>query len=323
MSTQTNTLKKLMVATTAAFLLASCASTVSPPMGAAAARSKLMQLQSEPELASRATVEIRDAELAVAAAETPERDQVLGTHLVLLADQKIDIARYWAQSRLYEDQREALSKASEQARLDSRTLEATRAREEADRARNETNNARAAANSARNDAADAVEIANQARNAANSAQMEAEAARRATDAAIAETDALQLQIAALNARETDRGLVVTLGDVLFETGKYEIQGGNTSNLDKLAVFLNRYSDRTVSIEGHTDDVGDAQFNLGLSQNRANAVKDFLVSSGIDASRLSASGRGENSPIASNDNPTGRQQNRRVEVIIANSHMTSQ
>lgn len=331
------TLKQLVLGTTAVLLLAACASSLTPPQGAAAARGKLLQLQTDTQLASRAPVEIREAELAVLAAENPESDQALGKHLVLLADQKVDIARYWAQSRLYEDEREALSQASEQARLDSRTLEADRARNEsqraqadAARARNDANVARVAANAARSDAADALSDANAARRDtadaivdANIARNTATLARSDANAARQETEDLQQQIIELNARQTDRGLVVTLGDVLFETGQYTIQGGNYSNLDKLAVFLNRYADRTVTIEGHTDSVGEASFNQALSQNRANAVRDFLVSNGIASSRLTTLGQGEDAPIASNDSATGRQQNRRVEVIIANSLIASQ
>ncbi|KAF0188168.1 MAG: OmpA/MotB domain-containing protein, partial [Gammaproteobacteria bacterium] len=91
-----------------------------------------------------------------------------------------------------------------------------------------------------------------------------------------------------------------------------------SNLDQLAVFLNRYTDRSVTIEGHTDDVGNSASNQSLSQNRADAVRTYLVAEGVAVSRFVSSGMGESAPVASNDSATGRQQNRRVEVIIADA-----
>jgi outer membrane protein OmpA-like peptidoglycan-associated protein len=128
---------------------------------------------------------------------------------------------------------------------------------------------------------------------------------------------LQRQIDALQAKPTDRGLVVTLGDVLFDTGKAGLKAGATSNLNKLAAFLNQYPDRTVVIEGYTDSVGSEDYNQGLSERRADSVKAYLASQGIGATRLSALGRGESDPVAGNESAAGRQQNRRVEVIISN------
>ena len=93
---------------------------------------------------------------------------------------------------------------------------------------------------------------------ADMAKQEAERARR-------EAEELQRQVAELNAKATDRGLVVTLGDVLFETGKAELKGGAAVNLAKLATFLTQHPDRTVTIEGHTDNVGSEEYNQGLSQ----------------------------------------------------------
>jgi outer membrane protein OmpA-like peptidoglycan-associated protein len=238
-------------------------------------RNKLMRLQADPQLASRAPVALKDAEEAVQAAETLPKDKTLAHHLVWVADHKIDIASAQAQTRLLEDQRKGLSESRETARLDSRTREADIAHGEADRAK-----------------------------------QDAEWARQ-------QAEDLQRQIAELNAKATDRGLVVTLGDLLFETNKSELKGGAASNLSKLSAFLTKYPDRTVAIEGHTDSIGSDEYNLNLSQRRANSVQQFLLAQGIAANRLSASGKGENFPVASNDSASGRQMNRRVEVIIAN------
>ena len=120
---------------------------------------------------------------------------------------------------------------------------------------------------------------------------------------------------ALQAEATDRGMVMTLGDVLFATGKSDLAEGAHEKLDQLAAFLHRYTDRTLLIEGHTDAQGTAENNLALSQRRAEAVKVYLIIQSIDASRLTAVGRGSEAPIADNTTPEGRQRNRRVEIVI--------
>lgn len=146
---------------------------------------------------------------------------------------------------------------------------------------------------------------------------EVDVAREATADAKEETAELQRQIDALKAKPTDRGLVLTLGDVLFESGRAELKPGATSNLGQLVAFLAKYPSRTVAIEGHTDSVGGDDYNLGLSQRRADSVRSHLVSRGVDAARIIATGAGESAPVASNESAAGRQQNRRVEVIISN------
>jgi outer membrane protein OmpA-like peptidoglycan-associated protein len=301
MNIQIYRFRNLLTVTVMSLALAACSTSPTRPDGADTARSKLTALQSDSQLASRAPVEIKDAEIAVAAAEQPTKDKALATHLVIMADRKVEIARARAQSRLYEAQRTALGEQSEAARLASRTREADRARLDAGIARNEADSARLDTDIARRDAANA--------------RMDTEQARR-------EADDLQRQIAELNARETDRGLVMTLGDVLFDTGMSDLRGGATSNLAKLAVFLNKYEDRTVVIEGHTDSVGDNNYNFRLSQRRADSVRSYLIGQGIASNRLSAAGMGEDSPVASNDTATGRQQNRRVEIIISNTSVSS-
>lgn len=138
------------------------------------------------------------------------------------------------------------------------------------------------------------------------------------DMAHREADDLKAQIAALNARETERGLVITLGDLLFETDRAELRTGTANNLDKLAAFLASYPDRDVVIEGYTDNVGSADYNFDLSQRRAESVRGYLMTQGVDSGRISASGKGEGSPVASNSDSTGRQMNRRVEILITNT-----
>jgi outer membrane protein OmpA-like peptidoglycan-associated protein len=144
------------------------------------------------------------------------------------------------------------------------------------------------------------------------AQSKAEAERALALAAATRAASNEVEAAA-----KDRGLVLTLGDVLFATGRSDLRPGGNSTLDKLVVFLNEYPDRNVLIEGHTDDVGSLEMNQTLSQHRADAVKLYLTQHGIQSKRVVASGMGETQPIADNLSASGRQQNRRVEVIIKN------
>lgn len=146
---------------------------------------------------------------------------------------------------------------------------------------------------------------------------EADQAHNDAQNAREDSDDLRRQIAELNAKETERGLVVTLGDMLFETGKSQLKGNAAENLAKLSSFLKAYPDRTLMIEGHTDNVGSEESNLSLSQRRAESVRTYLLEQGISNNRLGAYGKGESSPVASNDSVSGRALNRRVEVIIAN------
>jgi outer membrane protein OmpA-like peptidoglycan-associated protein len=128
---------------------------------------------------------------------------------------------------------------------------------------------------------------------------------------------LQRQLDALNAKPTDHGLVLTLRDVLFTSGKADLKSGATSNLNRLVAFLEKYPNRSVAIRGYTDSVGNEDYNQGLSERRANSVKSYLSGQGIGSIRLSASGKGQSDPVAGNDSVAGRQQSRRVEVIISN------
>lgn len=125
----------------------------------------------------------------------------------------------------------------------------------------------------------------------------------------------QQQIDALGAQATDRGL--KLGDVMFEFGSADLSGDGARNLDRLVTFLNLNEGRDVLIEGHTDSVGSAAFNQGLSERRAESVRGYLSDHGIQRNKLAASGFGLAQPVANNNSDNGRQQNRRVEVIIAN------
>jgi len=131
----------------------------------------------------------------------------------------------------------------------------------------------------------------------------------------AELAASRAQLAALEAKQTDRGMVVTLGSVLFVTGEADLLPGAMQTVDRLAQYLRDNPERTVLIEGHTDSTGTDSINLRLSHERADAVRLGLLNRGIDGDRITTTGLGSSSPVASNDTPEGRQQNRRVEIII--------
>lgn len=288
--------KRVLMAGALALVLTACASTPPTPDGANAVRERLTALQNNPNLSDRARVEIREAEQAVRLAETPvsQKEAALGEHRVYMAETKVGIAEATATKNYAESQRELLAEAREEARLSARTQEADRARASANRSEAEARRAREAAEEARLD----------------QAQTRAQSAREAEE--------LQERIADLEAEATERGLVLTLGDVLFATGSADLQSGTNTKLDKVVEFLTEYPERKVAIEGHTDDVGDASYNQVLSQQRANAVMAYFTEQGISSYRISTRGLGESQPVASNDNPTGRQQNRRVEIIIENA-----
>jgi outer membrane protein OmpA-like peptidoglycan-associated protein len=294
LTTPRRSLKSLTLAAAVSCVLAACATTPQSPEGAAEVRSKLTRLQSDPNLADRAPLAVKEAETAVRIAEEPVgKDVALGAHRVYLADRKVEIAMAQASTRYAEDQRETLAEERERARLAARTREADRARADAD--------------AARAGAADAARIAS----------ADAERAAGAAGAAALEAAELQRQIDELQAKETDRGLVLTLGDVLFTSGQADLKAGVASNLGRLATFLSQNPGRNVEIEGHTDNVGSDEYNQALSQRRADSVRSFLIQQGIGPERIRTSGKGEHQPVADNESGGGRQQNRRVEVIIEN------
>lgn len=288
----------ITVAAAVAAILAGCASTPEAPVGSREVRNKLTTLQSDTALASQVRVAIEQTEAAVKLAETPQRDAELAAHRIYMADHMVDTTRATAETRLAESQRAALRQQADNARLAARTIEADIARADATQARSEASAAQMAALAARGDA---------------------EAARTATATAAAAADArrreLAEQIALLQARDTDRGIVLTLGDVLFASGSASLRPGTIGNLDRLVVFLDKYPDRNAVIEGHTDSMGSDMHNQDLSLRRADSVRSYIAGKGISSSRLTSVGKGEAQPLASNDSAAGRRQNRRVEIVI--------
>lgn len=133
---------------------------------------------------------------------------------------------------------------------------------------------------------------------------------------------LQQELAELRAKQTDRGIVVTLGDVLFDTDKARLKPAAYGTMDRVARVLKESAERRVLIEGHTDSTGSAEHNTALSERRADAVRTALLERGIPSAQMQAIGRGESTPVASNDNAGGRQANRRVELVFPEQPQTA-
>jgi len=262
--------------------LAACAPTPEGPGPAAAARAELSRLQSDATLAPLVPQEMHEAEAAVQLAEQSSAPSEVVAHRVYLAQREVEIARAVAEGRHADQERAALVAEQDHARLEARTTEAENAKGQAAMATAEADAART--------------------QAANAQQQASE---------------LQRQLDQLQARPTERGLVLTLGDVLFETGRAELKSGSVARLDELAKFMQQYPERTVTIEGHTDSVGGEAYNMDLSQRLADSVRSYLMRQGIDASRVKTTGLGESMPVTTNDTEAGRQQNRRVEIVISN------
>lgn len=282
----------------ACLFAAGCATT--PPAGNSAVqalRTELTALQTDPQLAPLAPVEIKEAAEAVQVAEAAQGDPNINIdHLVYLADRKIDTARARAEGKLAENQMAALATERDRTQLDARTREA---------------------NMAKSDAEQAKMLADQAAMAAEQQRQQTALAMQQADAARMQTEEYRRLVIELQAKETDRGLVMTLGDILFTTAQADLKPGAMARLDKLVAFLTKYPDHNALVEGHTDSVGGEQYNMQLSQRRADAVKGYLQSHGVASTRLAAVGKGKGLPVASNQNAAGRQQNRRVEIVLQN------
>ena len=121
----------------------------------------------------------------------------------------------------------------------------------------------------------------------------------------------------MQASQTPRGIVLTLDDVLFDTGKAQLKTGAERSIEQIAAFLKENPDRRVQVEGFTDSQGADDYNLELSQSRADSVAMAIIQRGVDAQRVRALGYGEGYPVASNANAGSRQLNRRVEIIVSN------
>lgn len=282
----------------AAALLAGCGTV--PNSSFNAAQSSYNSARANPIVTKLAPLELQDAgqTLNKAEAALTKDDQEQVNQLSYLAQQKVSIAEEIAKRKQAEMEIANAGAMSNKVVLQARTAQVDAARQEASRAQTE--------------AQQQALLAQQAARQHDAALAEAQAKTEAAQALIAEQDA---QLAKLNAKKTERGMVVTLGDVLFNTNQAKLSAGGINNVQKLAEFLNKYPKRTVLIEGHTDSRGSNGYNQELSERRANAVKSALMGMGVNSNRISTRGMGEASPVASNDTAAGRQMNRRVEIVF--------
>lgn len=236
-----------------------------------------------------ALAEAREALEAAAAAEEPEEIE----HRAELALGRVAIARAEARRRLAERRTAKAAEDLERLQLQLRERMAREALRQAQEAESRAERLRAEA--------------------------EAEWRRvRAVRSEQARLDELQQQFAELKPRMTERGMILTLGEVLFDFDSARLKPYTLRIMDRLAAFLTRHGDYVLTIEGHTDSTGSADYNLRLSRERAQSVADTLIERAVGPERIAIRGYGESRPAASNETSAGRRQNRRVEVVLNDS-----
>lgn len=248
------------------------------------ARNEYESAEQDSEIVQFAPVALKEAEEELDMSRElweAKEDKVRIEHHAYLAKQKTAIARHTAQMNAAQNEIERAESERQKVLIDVRRRDAERAEERARRAMEEAERERESAEQARREA---EELAN--------------------------------RVNELEARQTERGLVLTLGDVLFDFDKATLRSGGLRTVRELAGFLENYPERNVLIEGHTDSIGSEEYNRDLSEKRANSVQEALINEGIPANRIEIRGMGEQHPVTSNATEAGRQQNRRVEVIVS-------
>ena len=283
-----------------------CASTPQDSLLMSQARQAVNDAESDPNVSKYAPTELQHAREFLSIAQATAKKKGVKDPVAEHNAYSATLSAHIAEQRAHEQVASARIKAGETER--QQILLAAR-ENEADRAVMQ--------------ARDAKSAADQARNEALTAQTEAQKAQ--TDAQTAQAQMAQAQeesrrlASELQAAQTTRGLVLTLGDVLFDTGRAELKPGAERSIDKLTSFLTENPERKVEVEGFTDSQGTDDYNLQLSQKRADAVASAITQRGIEAQRVRARGYGEEFPVAGNDNAGSRQRNRRVEVVISNGN----
>lgn len=248
------------------------------------AKSKYHQAEKDSLIVTKAPVALKEAEELLEKSEQlwqEEADEELVSHYAYISKQKVAIARETAELNAAQDEVERAESQRQKVLIQARRAEALAAEKRAEEALSQ----------------------------AKKERREAEQARK-------RAEELARRVNELEAQQTERGLVLTLGDVLFDFDKASLKPGGERAATNLAQFLKEYPERNVMIEGFTDTIGPTDYNRQLSRRRANAVKQALLNKGIQPSRIRIRGYGEKYPVASNSTEAGRQQNRRVEVIIS-------
>lgn len=281
------------LAAAAIAVLAACQTVPDNPPALAEARSALRAAEADPAVVTAAPLELQQAREAMARAEqhwSNEQDIDEMRSLAHIAQQRVAVARAVADRKGAEARVQQASVERERVRAEVRGREAKLARQSAVTAQEQV-----------------AATQSQLEQAQSVAQSAAERNRR-----------LEQELQELQAKQTSRGLVVTLGDVLFDTGKAELRGGAMRSIERLAATLRNHPERRVLIEGYTDAQGGESFNLDLSERRAEAVRRALQSQGVPAEQIQTRAFGEANPVANNATPAGRQLNRRVEIVFSDS-----
>jgi outer membrane protein OmpA-like peptidoglycan-associated protein len=277
---------------------------------------RLIALQKmEEEYAARERAAMADRESAAnsrARAEEDRRRQAEGDRLA-------------AERVMAEAERSRMAAERDKQAADAARAAAERATAEAERSRVEAERAAARLADERRTADEARKAAEAARAAAEAQVQQAQSAAAQAQQAAAQAEREKAQLRAqlrdqlnviLETRETARGLIVNLSDVLFDTGSANLKPGAREKLAKVAGIILAHPGLEMAVEGHTDSVGSASYNQQLSERRADSVRDYLVRQGIGPSAVATSGFGEEQPVATNDTAAGRQQNRRVELVVS-------
>ena len=305
-------LKRLYLTIPLLLLLAGCGSSTDETVAKdrlEQARTVYNQANTNPEVTGTAQLPLVDAGKDLRAAENSS-DYTEMEHRAYLAQKKSQTALALAEGQAADRELEHLKKESTDTILKAKEQEMAARGRELKTAQSEAERAKSEAESARTES-------ERARLEAEKAKAEALTAKNESEKTRAENQQLMSALTELKGKQTDRGIVLTLGDVLFDTGKADLSPQANASIDKLAQFLLNYPKRNLSIEGHTDNVGSDDYNLGLSQRRAEAVKNALVAKGVASERIATKGLGKGFPIASNATAQGRQLNRRVEVVVLN------
>jgi outer membrane protein OmpA-like peptidoglycan-associated protein len=314
-------------------LLGACSTLPADNAALEEARSNYTAARNNPRTTAGAPQEMKAAEdaLKMASDAWTRRDSVAEVnHLAYLAKQRVAIAQETGRQKTAEAAVAGATMNRDKMRLEARTNEADSAQRSAEISQQRAAASQKQSEMSQQDAAAAQRQSEAAQQSAANSQRQSEAATRAAmasqqqsaasqqQASDAETRArqLEMQLKELNAKKTERGLVITLGDVLFDTNKSDLKSGAQRSVDRLVGFLKQYPQRKAMIEGFTDNVGSESSNQMLSGRRAEAVRTALLSSGVAADRLAAKGYGESFPVAGNESSGGRQANRRVEIILS-------
>jgi outer membrane protein OmpA-like peptidoglycan-associated protein len=313
-------IKKSLYLTTPLFLLlAGCGSSQEESMAKdrlEQARTVYNQAQADPAVTGTAQLPLMEAKKDLEAAENTSDYKVM-EHRAYLAQRKSQTALALSEGKRADRDLEHLQKESNETVLRVKEQQMAAKGRELRSAQTAAEAAKSEAESAKTEAMTAKTQAEIAKSDAERAKTEALTAKTESEKAKAENEQLMRELSELKGKETDRGIVLTIGDLLFDTGKATLSPQANGIISKLAQFLLNHPGRNLAIEGHTDSVGSEAYNDALSQRRAEAVDRALVAKGVDSGRIVAKGLGKKFPIASNETAQGRQLNRRVEVVVLN------